>query len=76
MANFAQIDENNIVINVVFVQDEEEHRGEEFLNELGFYGRWIKTSYNTLMGVHYDQETKLPSGKPALRKNGAGIGFY
>ena len=46
MAHFARIDENNIVVEVLVVPDEQEHRGEEYLNELGLEGRWIQTSYN------------------------------
>ena len=46
MAHFAHIDENNIVTEVLVVPDEQEHRGEEYLNELGLEGRWIQTSYN------------------------------
>jgi hypothetical protein len=53
MAHFAEIDENNIVIRVVVVPDEEEHRGHEFLSQdLGLGGTWLKTSYNTFMGEH------------------------
>ena len=39
--------------------------------------QWIKTSYNTHGGVHYDPETQEPSAdqSKALRKNYAGIGF-
>ncbi len=78
MAHFAQIDENNIVINVFPVSDDQEHRGNEYLNEIGFVGRWIQTSYNTVHNVHIDPETAKPSNTPhkALRKNYAGIGFY
>ena len=46
MAHFAHIDENNTVQEVLVVPDEQEHRGEEYLNELGLEGRWIQTSYN------------------------------
>ena len=47
MAHFAQIDENNIVINILVVPDEQQHRGEEYLSQdLGLGGRWIQTSYN------------------------------
>tara|TARA_Y100000004_G_scaffold47944_1_gene52785 strand:- start:953 stop:1201 length:249 start_codon:yes stop_codon:yes gene_type:complete len=46
MAHFAHIDENNIVTEVLVVPDEQEHRGQEYLNELGLEGRWIQTSYN------------------------------
>lgn len=75
MAHFAKIDENNVVVEVQVVPDEEEHRGEDFLKELGLSGRWIKTSYNTRMGIHYDPETNLPSGKPQFRKNFAGADY-
>lgn len=69
MAHFAQIDENNIVVSVLVVDNEQEHRGQEFLAiELGLGGIWLQTSYNTFGGVH------LLGGTP-LRKNYAGIGF-
>jgi hypothetical protein len=59
MAHFAQIDDNNVVINVLSVPDEEQHRGEEYLSvNLGLGGRWIQTSYNN-----------------NVRKMFAGIGF-
>ncbi len=45
MAHFAKV-ENGIVTNVLVVPDEQEHRGEEYLNELGIDGTWIQTSYN------------------------------
>ena len=60
MAHFAQIDENNIVLQVLVVDNSQEHRGEEFLaNDLGLGGRWIQTSYNN-----------------NFRKQFAGIGFW
>lgn len=47
MAHFAEIDENNIVLRVLVVPDEQEHRGQEFLaDDLGLGGIWIQTSYN------------------------------
>jgi hypothetical protein len=59
MAHFAEIDDNNIVVRVLVVPDEQEHRGQEFLAEdLDLGGRWIQTSYNA-----------------KIRKNYAGIGF-
>jgi hypothetical protein len=59
MAHFAEIDANNIVIRVLVVSDEEEHRGQEFLaDDLGLGGTWIQTSYNN-----------------NIRKQYAGIGF-
>jgi hypothetical protein len=69
MAHFAQIDENNIVIQVLVVPDQQEYRGQEFLaNDLGLGGTWKKTSYNTKGGVHVN-------GGIPYRKNYAGIGF-
>lgn len=69
MAHFAQIGDDNIVVNVVVVPDEEEDRGQEFLaDDLGLGGTWIKTSYNTTNGIH------LSGGTP-LRKNHASIGY-
>lgn len=54
MAHFAQIDSNNIVINVLVVPNEEEHRGQEFLaDDLKLGGIWIQTSYNANFGGKY-----------------------
>ena len=74
MAHFARIDENNGVTTVVVVPDDQEHRGNAYLNELGLDGRWIQTSYNSVAGIHYGPGW-IPDGKPALRKNYAGIGY-
>jgi hypothetical protein len=69
MAHFAEIDENNIVTQVLVIDDEQEHRGQEFLaNDLGLGGTWIQTSYNTYLGVHLN-------GRIPMRKNYAGIGY-
>lgn len=46
MAHFAKINAYNTVTWVVVVPDSEEHRGQEYLNEIGLDGRWIQTSYN------------------------------
>jgi hypothetical protein len=69
MSHWAQIDENNIVINVTVGLNEDPNGDEGYLllvENLG--GRWIKTSYNTSGGIH------LNGGVP-LRKNYAGIGY-
>lgn len=59
MAHFAQLDENNVVIQVV-VTDNNDPNGDEgyawLIDNLG--GTWIQTSYNA-----------------TIRKNFAGIGF-
>lgn len=70
MAHFAELDINNIVLRVLVVPDDQEHRGEDYLKydiELGGH-RWLKTSYNTRGGVH------VLGGFP-IRKNYAGIGY-
>jgi hypothetical protein len=77
MAHWAEIDQNNIVTRVLVGDNNEPDEGYQWLvDNLG--GRWIKTSYNTVGGVHYtidENEEPVPSGKPHLRYNFAGIGF-
>jgi hypothetical protein len=68
MAYFAKINSDNIVEDVRQVNNEDEHRGNELLNEIGFEGTWIQTSYNTIMGEH-----RL--GGTPFRKNYAGVGY-
>ncbi len=69
MAHWAEIDENNIVVRVLVVSDEQDHRAQDFLsNDLNLGGTWKKTSYNTLAGVHQ-------LGGTPFRKNYAGIGY-
>ena len=67
MAHFAEVDATNIVVRVLVVADDQEHRGQDFLaNDLGLGGTWIQTSYRTSGGEH-------PGGTP-LRGNYAGVG--
>jgi hypothetical protein len=69
MAHFAKINADNIVVDVLVVPDDQEHRGGEFLaNDIGLGETWIKTSYNTRAGKHVN------GGQP-FRKNYAGIGY-
>ena len=73
MAHWAEIDENNIVIRVLVGDNNEPDEGYQWLiNNLG--GKWIKTSYNTYGGIHYDKDGN-PDNKISLRKNYAGIGY-
>ncbi len=59
MAHFAEIGANNIVLRVLVVPNEQEHRGQDFLaNDLKLGGVWVKTSYNG-----------------TIRKNFAGVGY-
>lgn len=67
MAHWAQIDENNKVIQVTVGSNEDGDEGYQWLiDNIG--GTWIKTSYNTIGGVH-------TNGGTPLRKNYAGIGY-
>ena len=69
MAYFAEIDESNIVLRVLVVHDDDEHRGQEFLaDDLGLGGNWIQTSYNTHANTH-------SLGGTPLHMNYAGVGF-
>ena len=67
MAHFAELDENNLVINVVPTSDEFELNGEE-LNQQVTGNVWKRTSYNTINGSH------ILGGIP-FRGNYAGIGY-
>lgn len=63
MAEFAQIDADNVVIRVLVVPDEQAHRGNEFLcNDLALGGRWIQATdennvrkYRSGVGSVYDE---------------------
>lgn len=47
MAHFAELDENDVVLRVLVVPDNQEHRGQEFCaDDLGLGGTWVQTSYN------------------------------
>lgn len=72
MSHFAQIDENNIVLQVLVIDQAEINTG-----NWGDPARWIKTSYNTRGGIHYIPNTNTPDPdqSKALHKNYAGIGF-
>jgi len=66
MAHWAELDPSNVVLRVVVGDNSEPDEGYQWLiDNLG--GTWIKTSYNTIGGVHQ-------TGKTPLRKNFAGIG--
>lgn len=68
MAHFARI-ENNVVIEVLVVPNDQEHRGQEYLaDDLGLGGTWVQTSYNTYHGKH-------KFGGAPLRKNYASVGY-
>jgi len=67
MSHFAQLNENNIVVQVITAGNEYELSGEElYTTQTGKV--WKRTSYNTYGGVH-------TQGGIPFRKNYAGIGF-
>ena len=67
MAHFAELDDNNVVIQVIVGIGEEYGDGEViYQQETGRV--WKKTSYNTRGGVH-------ETGGTPFRKNYAGIGY-
>lgn len=67
MSNFAQIDNDGNVIQVLVGNDSFPNEGHDwFVENLG--GTWVKTSYNT-------HKNKHAKGGTPLRKNYAGKGF-
>lgn len=64
MAHYARVVDNIVVDVIVADQD--------YIDELD--GEWIKTSYNTHGGIHYDAETGQQDSKEPLRANYAVIG--
>lgn len=71
MAHFARINKDNGWVHEVLVIEQD-------VIDSGLFGdpsSWIKASYNTRGGVHYDPDTGLPSGKPQVRKNFPGPGY-
>lgn len=72
MAHYAFIDDNNIVTQVIVGRDEDD-LAEGVTDWEIYYGdvhgqRCLRTSYNTLAGVHVN-------GGTPLRKNYAGVGY-
>lgn len=75
MAHFAQLDDNNVVIQVIVINDNDmlidgtpsETQGIAFCNTL-VPGKWVQTSYNTNGNVH-------SNGGVPFRKNFAAIGY-
>ena len=50
MAHFAQLDENNVVIQVIVLDNKDaitEKEGKDFISSIGLEGTWIQTSYNS-----------------------------
>ena len=74
MANWAKLDENNVVTNVVVTDNGDPDEGLGWLTaNLG--GVWVQTSYNTRGGVYYVDGEPGANQSKALRGNYASIGF-
>ena len=69
MSHFAKVIDNKVV-NVIAAD-------QKFIDQYddGLGGEWIKTSYNTWGGKHYDPVTGLEDSKPHLRYNYAGYDY-
>ena len=79
MANFAKLNENNVVLHVEHVDNinildsngvEQEDIGIEYLKKIHGWPLWKKTSRNTLGGKYLAGDQSK-----SFRKNCAGIGF-
>ena len=72
MSQFAQIDDQNIVQQVLVIDQAEIDTG-----NWGDPASWIQTSYNTRGGIYYIPNTNTPDPdqSKAFRKNFAGIGY-
>lgn len=69
MSYFAQVDDNDIVVQVNPIEQDVINTG-----LFGDPSSWVQTSFNTRGGIHYGQDGQ-PDGGVALRKNYAGIGY-
>jgi len=69
MANYAKV-LNGKVVQVIVAEPE---FFDTFIDSSP--GEWIKTSYNTRGGVHYEPNSDTPDNGIALRGNFAGIGY-
>ena len=81
MAHYALLDTSNTVTRVIVGRDEDD-LVDGIASWEQYYGafhvqRCLRTSYNTVGGIHYNAETGEPSEyqTKAFRKNYAGIGY-
>jgi hypothetical protein len=78
MAHYAQLDSDNVVVQVFVGRDEDDlvegvDDWEEYYAPEGFTVK--RTSYNTFGGVHYADGEPSDDQDKAFRKNYAGIGY-
>jgi hypothetical protein len=69
MSYFAEIDENDIVVNIVVCEKSDIESG-----EFGDPNKWVETDPHTHGNVHYDKDTNIPDDGTPLRGNYASIG--
>lgn len=70
MAHFAKIEDQpdgtKIVATVLVIPNDQEHRGQEFINvDLNIPGTWIQCSINTRAGIHLQGKTPLRMNFPS-----------
>ena len=76
MAHYAQLDSENIVVNVFVGRDDVVDGIDDWEDYYAPEGFTVKqTSYNTYGGVHYTDGEPSTDQSKALRYNYAGIGF-
>ena len=76
MAHYAQLDSENVVVNVFVGRDDVVEGIDDWETYYAPEGYTVKqTSYNTRGGVHYTDGVPSEDQGKALRKNYAGIGF-
>ena len=87
MAHYAKLGLDNVVLNVVAVDNiycmtrggiEKDQIGLDFLAKYTSHTVWMKCSYNTHNGVHWDLETNAPSAdqSKAFRANFPSRGWF
>lgn len=76
MAHYAQLDSENIVVNVFVGRDDVVEGIDDWETYYAPEGFTVKqTSYNTYGGVHYTNGVPSEDQSKALRFNYAGVGF-
>ena len=77
MGHYAKIVKGKVVKIIVATQDFISNYNDGEPEFIDYPSSWVKTSYNTRGGIHYQPNTNIPSEdqSKALRKNYAGIGY-
>lgn len=77
MGHYAKIVNGKVVNVIVATQDVINKYNDNEPELTKFPSSWIKTSYNTRGGIHYQPDSNIPSEdqSKALRKNYAGVGY-